>query len=337
MPPDNEKVAYYMANKTMVWGGAVLLGWMAAVHAAEPQLVPGPPPTPDPNNVGEMVLIPAGEFVMGSDKVDKSHQAQEYGSSKPWYVDEHPKHKVKLPAYYIDKYEVTNVQYREFVVKTDYWFPPTWKDNGYLLSEKLLEIADLPTLRKLAADTFHLDMDTRTMERKPLMKAIAEQQAKLDNLPVSEVNWFNAHDYCTWVGKRMPTEAEWEKAARGSDGREYPWGNDWDKTRLNAGQEGEWEFGVAPVGSYPQGASPYGVMDMAGNVMEWVRDWYDAYPGNDYKHETFGKKYKVVRGGGWGGVGHYILAQFYRAAYRFSMSPDSQYVDIGFRCAKDAP
>jgi formylglycine-generating enzyme required for sulfatase activity len=309
--------------------------WMATIPAVEQQpLTPAPPPTPE--DVGEMVLIPAGGFLMGSDKLDVKHQAQEYGSSTPWYVDEHPQHKVVLPAYYMDKYEVTNAQYREFVEKVDYWFPASWKDNGYLLAPKVLEIADLPTLRNLAANTFHLDMDTRTMKRDALIKAIGEQQAKLDKLPVAEVNWFNAYDYCAWVGKRMPTEAEWEKAARGDDAREYPWGNDWDNSRLNAGEAGNWQFGVAPVGSYPTGASPYGVMDMAGNVMEWVRDWYEAYPGSTFTHETLGKKYKVVRGGGWGGVGHYVLSQFYRTAYRLHMRPDAMYVDIGFRCAKDA-
>ena len=318
-----------MTSKTTMWGGCLLLGWLAAAYVAEQQ------PAPAPEKAGEMVLIPAGEFVMGSDKVDTTKQAQEFGSSKPWYADEHPQRKVALPAFKIDKFEVTNAQYREFVRTTDYWFPPSWRDNGYLLAPEVLKFADLPTLRRLASDTFHLDLDTRTMEREALMKAIAQQQAKMDNLPVAEVNWFNAHDYCAWAGKRLPTEAEWEKAARGGDGREYPWGNDWDKSRLNAGEEGNWEFGVAPVGSYPQGASPYGVMDMAGNVMEWVRDWYKAYPSNSYNDKSFGEKYKVVRGGGWGGVGHYILSQFYRAAYRFNMSPESQYVDVGFRCAKD--
>jgi formylglycine-generating enzyme required for sulfatase activity len=323
-----------MATKTASGVGLVLLAWLAMAGGEEPKLVPGPPPVPE--NVGEMVLIPAGEFLMGSDKVDVDKKAEEYGSSKPWYVDEHPERKVNLPAYYIDKYEVTNAQYREFVIKMDYWVPQAWKDNGYLLAPEVLAIADLPTLRHLATETFHLDMDTRTMDRAALSKAISERQAKLDNLPVAEVNWFNAHDYCTWVGKRMPTEAEWEKAARGNDGREYPWGNDFDRTRLNAGGESHWEFGVAPVGSYPSGASPYGVMDMAGNVMEWVRDWYEPYPGNTYKDDSFGKKNKVVRGGGWGGTGHYALSQFYRSAYRFYMRPDSMYVDIGFRCAKDA-
>jgi formylglycine-generating enzyme required for sulfatase activity len=77
-------------------------------------------------------------------------------------------------------------------------------------------------------------------------------------------------------------------------------------------------------------------MDMAGNVMEWVKDWYKAYPGNSYTDKTFGEKYKVVRGGGWGGLGHYALSQFYRTAYRLYMQPGSQFIDVGFRCAKDA-
>ena len=322
-----------MTKRASIALGVLLYAGLVTGRADEPTLVPGPPPVPQ--DVGEMVRIPAGEFIMGSDKIDVGKKAEEYGSSKPWYLDEHPRHKVKLPAYYIDKYEVTNAQYREFVVKTDYWVPEAWKDNGYLLAPEVLAIADLPTLRRLATDTFHLDMDTRVMGREALIKAIGVQQAKHDKLPVTDVNWFNAHDYCTWVGKRMPTEAEWEKAARGTDGREYPWGNDFDKTRLNGGGQ-DWEFGVAPVGSYPSGASPYGVMDMAGNVMEWVRDWYEPYPGSTDKDDSFGKKNKVVRGGGWGGVGHYALSQFYRAAYRFFMRPDSQYADIGFRCAKDA-
>ncbi len=284
----------------------------------------------------DMVRVPAGTFLMGSDKVDASGQAEEYGSAKPWYVDERPPRKVHLPTFYIDKYEVTNAQYRDFVRKADYWVPPAWRDNGYLLDRDVLSQADLPTLRHLAAETFRIDADTRTMNQSELLQAIARLQAQLDDLPVTAVNWFNANDYCHWAGKRLPTEAEWEKAARGEPGHEFPWGDEWNNQRLNAGAGGMWEFGVAPVGSYPDGASPYGALDMAGNVMEWVQDWYQPYPGNTYQSSAYGKTYKVVRGGGWGGLGHYTIQQFYRTAYRLYMKPADLFVDIGFRCAKYA-
>src|SRR3569832_319225 len=102
----------------------------------------------------DMVRVPAGSFVMGSARSDAGKQAQEYGSAKPWYVDEKPQHEVKLPPFWIDKYEVTNAQYRELVRKTNYWVPPSWGDNVFLIDRYLLKTADLATLRRLASDTF---------------------------------------------------------------------------------------------------------------------------------------------------------------------------------------
>ncbi len=282
-----------------------------------------------------MVMIPAGPFIMGTARGDDGSQAKEFGSVKPWYVDERPQRKITLPAFWIDKYEVTNAQYREFVRQTNYWVPPPWRDNGYLLNEGVLQFADLPTLRHLASEVFRVDANTEVMGREALLRAITEAQSQFDQLPVTAVSWSNANDYCHWLDKRLPNEVEWEKAARGADGREYPWGNEWDAKRLNARGGDRWETGVAPVGSYPAGASPYGVQDMAGNVMEWVQDWYGPYPGNHYETSAYGKKYKVVRGGGWGGMGHYTLAQFYRTAYRLYMQPGSFFIDVGFRCMKD--
>jgi len=308
----------------------VKLGWQAGVWAVLVALA-----APAQAEQG-MVLIPAGPFIMGSNRSDTDNKAQEYGSSKPWYLDEKPQRELRLPAYWIDQYEITNAQYREFVRKANYWVPPAWRDNGYLLNQDVLKIADLSTLRRLAADTFNIAANTEKMDKPALLHAIEQEQKKQDMLPVTTVNWLNATDYCRWAGKRLPSEAEWEKAARGRDGREYPWGNEWGPKRANAGQGESWEFGVAPVGSYPAGVSPYGVHDMAGNVMEWTQDWYEAYPGSTYVSPAFGKQYKVVRGGGWGGMGHYAIAQFYRSAYRLNMKPDSLFVDIGFRCVKDA-
>ncbi len=283
-----------------------------------------------------MALIEAGVFIMGTDRIDDSDKAKEFGSKKPWYLDEHPQRNVSLASYWIDLYEVTNRQYSEFVIENNYWVPLAWRQNGYLLTREVLRTADLDTLRRLATDTYQLDLDVRTLNQDRLLDEIEKKRDKMHNLPVTGVMWANARDYCHGVGKRLPMEAEWEKAARGQQGLEYPWGAKWEGARLNAGQGDDWEFGVAPIGSFENGKSPYGVYDMAGNVMEWVADWYDRYPGGDFESEALGEHYKVVRGGGWGGLGHYAISHFYRGAYRFYLDPRSTFVDLGFRCAKDA-
>lgn len=236
------------------------------------------------------VLVPAGAFIMGSDKIDKENKWREFGYAQPWFLDEHPQHRVNLPAFYIDRHEVTNAAFARFL-----------SNSG------------------------------RTNPRR-MREEVAKQKSTWANEPVANITWQLASDYCVAAGKRLPTEAEWEKAARGTDGREYPWGDAWDTLRANAGGGS----GVLPVESFPTGVSPFGVHDMAGNVAEWVSDNYRTYTGADFVSPAYGETHKVVRGGGWGGIGHYAVPHFYRAAYRDYELPDRVFNDIGFRCAKDA-
>jgi formylglycine-generating enzyme required for sulfatase activity len=229
----------------------------------------------------EMVLIPEGEFVMGSDQSD-GKIGFEVG------VDSIPKHKVLVKAFWIDRYEVTIGPYRQFVKATGHEVPSIWNDYkefGYPAPE--------------------------------------------DNHPVIDLNFYDAEAYCRWVGKRLPTEEEWEKAARGTDGRIWPWGNQLDLKQLNT--EDSKHNWTTPVGSFPAGASPYGVYDMAGNAMEWTASILQSYPGSP-RMITPDKKFRILRGGSWGMPAN----PFARAAHRHYRLAELAQPDFGFRCAKDA-
>ena len=242
----------------------------------------------------DMVRVHGGEFIMGSDEEDTEDKATEHGITKPWFMDQHPAHRVNLPTFFVDRYEVTHQQYRQFVQQTGRRPPPDWPGGRY--------------------------PDDR------------------DNHPVVHVTWYDANAYCQWSDKRLPTEAEWEKAARGTDGRKYTWGNQFDDERANVNnQVGH----TTTVGQYEKGRTPYGAYDMIGNVWEWTADWYKGYPGNTYNHDKFGEQVKVLRGNSWAGLGHYppevereIKAHNSRVSFRLFMAPNGLVNEVGFRCAK---
>ena len=290
-----------------------------------------------------MVLIPAGEFTMGSDKEENismwrdANALNPYGFNEQLYINERPVHKVTLPAFRIDKYEVSNTQYRDFVTATQHKIPILWRENAYDANNEILQSLPLDTLRQLATHNVRLDMDVTVLTHEELLSELEKINAVRDTYPVTMVTWFDANDYCLWAGKRMPTEAEWEKAARGPKGFEYPWGNAWDPKKVNTTSNNP-DIPYSPVGSYPDDKSFYGVYDMAANVAEWVSDWYMPYPdappteGNN----SYGRVERVIRGG-MASSGHYdSISVVFRSARRMHLRPTSTLIDLGFRCAKNA-
>lgn len=204
-------------------------------------------------------------------------------------AEDAPAREVELPTFEIDKFEVTNADFAAFVQATAYTTDA--EEAG----------------KKSWRDSFTTGKE---------------------NHPVVRVTWNDASAYCTWLDKRLPTETEWEKAARGAEGFRFPWGNDWDPTKANVKATGL--RGTVAVGSFGAGASPYGVEDMAGNVHEWVVDWYQPYPGNTVGDAYYGEQCRVIRGGGW-----FDNEPQVTAFTRNCAAPDTTISDeVGFRCAR---
>lgn len=204
-------------------------------------------------------------------------------------------------------------------------------------------------VRKLFLDTFYIDrLEVTNAQYKTFCDAAnflypenpywdEDYFHQSPNHPVLNVTYDQAAAYCRWAGKRLPTEAEWEKAARGTDGRRYPWGDEWDASRANmTGEKNDPYLRAAPVGSFPQGASPYGVLDITGNVWEWVHDWYETSyyavgPARNPAGPPGPTPWRTVRGGSYTGP-----ESDARVSNRSKAPPSQALYHIGCRCAWSA-
>ncbi|GAA1460703.1 ergothioneine biosynthesis protein EgtB [Nocardiopsis exhalans] len=271
----------------------------------------GPPEVAGPPTAGE-VLVPAGPFTMGTD-------------DDPWsYDNERRAHTVDLPAYWIDTDPVTNAAYLEFVEDGGYRDPRWWSGSGWEWRQR----------RDAVAPAFWSREGVGWTRRR-----FGRHEDVPPDQPVQHVSFHEAEAYARWAGKRLPTEAEWEKAARFDpvSGRSlrFPWGDEEPAGRhANLGQRA---LGPHPVGSHPDGASPLGVRQLIGDVWEWTSTTFHGYPGfapfpyREYSEVFFDDGYKVLRGGSW--ATHPTAV---RATFRNWDHPIRRQIFSGFRCARDA-
>ena len=273
---------FLLLIRPYLWGLVVIMLLLAACANKPAETAPETTHKVRDIDGMQMILIPAGEFTMGS----------EVGED-----NERPLQQIGLDAYWIDIHPVTNQQYQRCVAE-EVCTPP---GRAYSFTR---------------GDYFG----------NPVYA----------DYPVIYVNWQQAQDYCVWAGGRLPDEAEWEKAARGTDGRTYPWGEEAPSCELanygSVGGEGGCVGDTSEVGSYPDGASPYGVLDMAGNVWEWTSDLYrEGYTQTgsvDASESTQGGGHPLLRGGAWNGN-----ESFLRTSFRFWFFADYSIDFFGFRCA----
>jgi formylglycine-generating enzyme required for sulfatase activity len=312
---------FWKTRARYLTGGAILLiaiiGFLMAINSLQSLFTVVPSQADGPLSIGStmispkdnmvMVYVPEGESMMGSDN----------GSP-----EERPAHTVKIDAFWIDQTEVSNAMFSTFLNSMG-----NQSDDGVTY----LDINDEDVHIYLNGDEWLVD-------------------AGFEQHPVIEISWFGAQAYCSWAGGRLPTEAEWEKAASWNDLTKtkyvYPWGDDFactngnfdDETQTNGyvvpgGESCDGFARTSPVGSFPIGASPYGLLDMAGNVWEWVADWYDenyyTRPASPNPPGPESGRFRVIRGGSW------LVNDFeIRTAYRYRYDPLLPSGNIGFRCTR---
>ncbi|HNT53990.1 MAG TPA: bifunctional serine/threonine-protein kinase/formylglycine-generating enzyme family protein [Anaerolineaceae bacterium] len=324
-PPGPDPISAVTASPVSLRLPSATLAGSAAAPIQEPIATPTNPPRPTPTRsptattnplippacqeVGQtwtspadgmmLVCVPAGDFLMGSTTAN--------GDADD---DEKPQHTVYLDAYWLDRTEVTNAMFAEFVAATGYVTTAEKEGSGSVDPGGGFVSISAADWRHPAGPGSHLD-------------------GKMDH-PVVQVSWYDAQAYCSWAGRQLPSEAQWEKAARGTDGRLYPWGNQPPTSNL---LNYNWTVGTTTaVGAYPNGRSVYGALDMAGNVWEWTADWYG---GTYYSSQTTWQNpvgpgsgdLRVVRSVSW-----YDGPFYARVAYRGGEEPDSRDFLQGFRC-----
>ncbi len=252
-----------------------------------------------------MVFVPGGGFRMGARPGDKP-------------TNNSPEHVASVKSFWIDRYEVTNAEYGKFIVAKGYTKKEHWTEEGF---------AWVTSTERTLPDGWE--------RRKELLGA------KFGSHPVTGVSWFEADAFARFSGKRLPTEVEWERAARGVDGRKYPWGNDF-KVGFRPPAAGD-RTPTDPIGGNPSDVSPAGVFDMGASVSEWTSSWFAGYPGTKYQSRYWGEearsRLKVARGGSWRSVsrGEKTAAVQCRTTYReIQWSWRRGHPFIGFRLAMDS-
>jgi len=296
---------------------------MATGEAVQPQA--GETQVLEPAGI-TLVYVPGGEFTMGSSAAEVDEAValcdKSYGDcQRSWFEGEQPQHQVYVDGFWVGHTEVTNAQYERFVEAGGYSMREYWTDEGWQWRQ-----------------------DTGITEPEYWRDSTWNGAQE----PVVGVGWYEAAAYAAWAGVRLPTEAEWEYAARGDDGRIFPWGDVWDGSKCNycdRNCEYEWKDvsvddgyrHTAPVGSYRAGASPFGALDMAGNVYEWCADWYEeGYYSESAARNPAGPAfgaYRVLRGGSWDRAPNNV-----RCALRFGRLPyHPRPTRYGFRVVLAAP
>jgi formylglycine-generating enzyme required for sulfatase activity len=298
--------------------------------------------------------VPSGEFIFGSSPEDRQAAFDEETSQRTQ----------SLPTFQIGRYPATNAEFRYFIQSGGYaqdrWWSPdgqAWKRGGpdahtgaiedWLKWQKYYQENDLADIAQRYRWTPQRFRYWQRMVKMTLEEATHQAQRQFERpfdrpaywddpelsapgCPVVGVNWYEAEAYCNWLAHitqqpfALPSEMQWEKAARGTDGRTYPWGERFSAARCNT-IEGHY-LTTTPVGLYPSGCSPYGLFDCSGNVWEWTTSWYQAYRASSAQSEDFGEKYRVVRGGSW-----YVNRGVARCACRDRLVPGNFDVNVGFR------